>query len=73
MDCRCGHSGQEHPTTHPCAGQIHYPSEDYPCTCEDFETGETEGKCATCDHKRELHEPRRRCARPDCPCRNFEP
>jgi hypothetical protein len=74
--CRCGHSESDHPVTDPCSGQIHYPSEDYPCTCEHFQRQEGSDKCAECGHSRAQHTPMRRC-RPAsgeaCACLNYAP
>jgi hypothetical protein len=72
MTCRCGHSDTEHPTTHPCRGQIHYPSEDYPCTCDEFQPDGSSEVCFSCGHKRDLHGAMRRCTHEGCRCMKYQ-
>jgi len=38
-----------------CQDVIHYPSEDYPCLCGGYESGEKSGVCRHCSHRRESH------------------
>ena len=51
----CGHTDKEHHLTSMCQDLIHYPSEDYPCLCIGFESGEKKGVCRNCSHRKDAH------------------
>ena len=54
MSACCSHADEEHHLTNMCQDVIHYPSEDYPCLCIGYESGEG-GACRNCKHRRESH------------------
>ena len=65
----CGHADDQHRLTNMCQDVIHYPSEDYPCLCVGFESGDG-GVCGNCKHRRESHAFARVCKVPGeyCGC-----
>jgi hypothetical protein len=59
MSSCCPHGENEHHLLATCQDVIHYPSEDYPCLCTEFEgTGE---KCEECSHRKASHVVTRVC------------
>lgn len=56
--CNCGHAESDHYVRDICEKVIHYPSEDYPCSCEKLQEGDV---CGGCGHERRLHKTIRRC------------
>lgn len=68
----CAHSESEHHPVNVCEEIVHYPSEDYPCFCGGFRSGDTAAVCGQCGHAAAKHVNLRLC-RPVsgdfCPCR----
>lgn len=66
----CVHDEKSHVTITICEEQIHYPSEDYPCVCDQV-LPDSAGKCLTCGHKATKHTATRICRPPSgesCDC-----
>ena len=68
----CTHPDAEHRVANVCEEFIHYPSEDYPCSCPGFARGDNPAMCLHCEHPKSRHTTVRMC-RPAsgefCPCR----
>lgn len=68
----CNHLPAEHRVVNLCDEMIHYPSEDYPCSCTGFRIGPSSEVCGECGHAASKHINVRMCrpANGDfCPCR----
>jgi hypothetical protein len=72
--CKCGHQEADHRASYPCHEIIHYPSEDYPCFCDDFIPSADKVLCSHCGHSRDKHALHRRCRPADgvCDCLGFD-
>lgn len=68
----CAHSPVEHHVVNVCEEVIHYPSEDYPCSCPGYAEGLRRGMCGHCEHPESRHMTVRLCRPANgefCPCR----
>lgn len=57
----CRHTGSEHHVVNVCEEVIHYPSEDYPCSCTGFAAAADANACANCEHPKLRHATLRLC------------
>lgn len=74
--CQCGHDEQEHPFAYACQEVVHYPSEDYPCVCSDYNQQADKPGVCQCGHERAKHVLQTMCRHREtefCSCLKFQP